>query len=190
MMRWTILATLCRHAWSGGKAVLRTDSVQGGSRHHEALYAEWSSADARVTDAPLIYSGTTNPYGCRPQRYCKGCALLTLQGNCTFSLKASNALNAGMKLLIISSSRELSLTGFQLLANTAVPHSSGILALVVSKNTGRQLLLATTHDHVSVTCWRHDQVCDDLLGDVVMGALAVALVALGAWHSVEDLRRP
>merc|ERR1719188_2243256 len=66
-----------------------------------------------------------------------------------------------------------------------------IPAVAVSKAAGRQMLLAlNSGEPVTATCWKSQRLYVDFVSEVFVGALAVGLVMLGAWHSVEDLRRP
>merc|ERR550532_2785486 len=66
-----------------------------------------------------------------------------------------------------------------------------ISALSISKNSGRQILMALDRgDLIVAGCWLHEKAYWDLASEGFVGLLAVSLVMLGAWHSVEDLRRP
>jgi len=66
-----------------------------------------------------------------------------------------------------------------------------ISALSISKNSGRQILMALDRgDLIVAGCWFHEKAYWDLASEGFVGLLAVSLVMLGAWHSVEDLRRP
>lgn len=75
--------------------------------------------------------------------------------------------------------------------HTQGQQSPKIVAVMVSKTSGRQLLLRIGRgEKLVASCWKHKGMYGDVISEVIVGVLAVGLVVLGAWHSVEDLRRP
>jgi len=162
-------------------------------RNFPALLAEWSSKPTdRVSGMPIVHSAS-DPYGCHRQHRCSACALLVLQGNCTFAQKARHAQAAGAKLLIVITAKEGAPVEMALAPGTQVfsHQAPSLLAMTVSKATGRQVLLALERrESLVASCWHHERIYADILSEVFVALLAVGLVMLGAWHSVEDLRRP
>lgn len=152
----------------------------GKVEFHHARFAAWSAQDAVA--GPLDHS-SKDPAGCRPLRQCRGCALLALQGGCTFVRKARNAEAAGYKLLVVASA-----TG-PALHMGAEDRRPSIAAVSISKTSGRRLLLAWAHSprpptiSVSAAAW-------DWVGELCIGVMAVGLVVWGAHHSIHDLRHP
>jgi len=62
----------------------------------------------------------------------------------------------------------------------------------VSERSGKQVLdlIESRNEPIKATCWKVQEAYGDLISELFVGLLAVVLVMLGAWHSVEDLRRP
>lgn len=178
---------------SGGQpnlAVLRLEPVKGGgATNYNAVLADWSSLDEKVTAAPVVRP--SDPYGCSRHSRCSGCALLVQQGNCTFWLKAQLASAAGAKLLIVATAAEgppVAMGTSSQLRGRKPP----VVTISVSKATARKLSLALEKDGESIaSAWRQERnVIGDIASEVIVGVLAVSLVMLGAWFSVEDLRVP
>mmetsp|Transcript_101478 Transcript_101478/g.185859 ORF Transcript_101478/g.185859 Transcript_101478/m.185859 type:complete len:521 (+) Transcript_101478:34-1596(+) len=192
LWKGVVLATFCTSGSAGaGPAVLETQ-VGGHVQRHSAIFAEWSIPEGLVTAIPVV-KDESDPFACHELQWCEGCALVALQGNCTFALKARNAQVAGMKLLIVSSARDgpLSIMSAASAAHMPSMQAPRITALMVSKTTGRQLLLSLAgSNEVKVSCWAYKEGWRDFCGEMVIGFLAVGMIVLGAWHSVEDLRRP
>jgi len=196
---WALaLALLPSRACAEGLAVVRLDPVSdevevpAEKQSFPALFAEWSEQEVRVDDAELIHP-EIDPYGCIRLRRCKGCALLVLQGNCSFAQKARRAEAAGAKLLIVATAEDGPAVKMAASQGRRIfgPSQPRITAVAVSKKTGRKMLLALDQGQpFFASCWKHDQLFGDLLSEAVVAGLAVGLVMLGAWHSVEDLRRP
>jgi len=193
---WALLLTvLPEPVLAGGPAILQLVPADGSKpRHFNGLLAEWSTPEDVVAGTPLLRSDR-DPSGCSRHRWCGGCALFVQQGNCSFSLKAQRAQQAGASLLIVASANEGPPVGMAATPRRNVwfaPQEPSITAVMVSKTTGRQVLLALDSSQLlTVQCWRHhQQAFGDLMSEAVVAVLAVSLVVLGAWHSVEDIRRP
>eukprot|EP00448_Togula_jolla_P012064 CAMPEP_0170594560 /NCGR_PEP_ID=MMETSP0224-20130122/14067_1 /TAXON_ID=285029 /ORGANISM="Togula jolla, Strain CCCM 725" /LENGTH=565 /DNA_ID=CAMNT_0010918629 /DNA_START=73 /DNA_END=1768 /DNA_ORIENTATION=+ len=191
-----VVATFPQQVCGSGTAILRIDSSGGGSigngKSFPAIPAEWTELDNRVSDLPVV-KAEADPYGCSKQPRCNGCALLVLQGNCTFAKKAARAEAAGAKLLIVVSATEGPPVGMAagLKSTTRTAQGPRITAVMVSKKTGRQVILAASRGELlSASCWKHDSPYGDVISEVFFGLLAVALVMLGAWFATEDLRHP
>jgi len=114
-----------------------------------------------------------------------------LQGNCTFAKKAEHAEKAGAALLIVASAKEgppMGMASGKVTGRAATPQ---IPAVMVSKAAGRKILLELDRGTtLAATTWQSNRLVADILSELFVAALAVGLVMLGAWHSVEDLRRP
>eukprot|EP00420_Gonyaulax_spinifera_P021297 CAMPEP_0197897656 /NCGR_PEP_ID=MMETSP1439-20131203/42298_1 /TAXON_ID=66791 /ORGANISM="Gonyaulax spinifera, Strain CCMP409" /LENGTH=529 /DNA_ID=CAMNT_0043518297 /DNA_START=93 /DNA_END=1682 /DNA_ORIENTATION=- len=191
------VALLPAQARAGGTAVLRLEPTNGGGdkelkKNLPALYAEWSQTATRVEGAPLVRPGA-DPYGCKRIRRCRGCAIYALQGQCSFAQKARRAEAAGAQLLIVATAADGPPVSMAAAQGRRVFGKSAprITAVAVSKKAGRQVFLALDRgEPLEVACWKYERPFGDMISEVFMGALAVVLVMLGAWHSVEDLRRP
>lgn len=167
--------------------------VPGRQSGYPANFAEWSDVNSTVEDAPLVYSAV-DPYGCQKLPRCKGCAIVVHQGNCSFAQKARRAQGAGAALLIVVTAEEgpavtmAAARGRTIFSWVGQPR---ILAVSVSKKTGEKILQMLDHGTPILTsCRKHDSLYGDIASEVIVAALAVGLVAFGAWHSVEDLRHP
>jgi len=196
---WAVVfAALPGHACASEQATLRLESLDKVSRKHfrkslPAYFAEWSSPDERVEEAPLRRSAL-DPYGCKRHHRCQGCAFFVLQGNCSFAQKARRAQAAGAALLIVATAEEgppvrmLAAGGWGIFGSP-VPR---VPAVSVSKAAGRQVMNALHRGQpLTASCWKHSGMpYGDILSEVLVAVLAVGLVMLGAWHSIEDLRRP
>lgn len=185
------------HAKGSSGAVLRLDPVEGGKPKYLAgLLAEWSSLDLKVAGMPVVQA-EGDLTGCSRQPRCLGCALLVWQGNCTFAAKARFAQNAGAALLIVVSNKEGPPPGMAAVDpprrrfQVFPPQPLSIPAVMVSKNAGRQVFLSlSSGEEFEASCEKYDSKYGDVASEIFVGVLAVSLVMLGAWHSVEDLRRP
>lgn len=183
---------------AGNTAVLRLEPAKdsgknGLKKNFPAIFAEWSDPASQVNGA-LLVKATGDLFGCSRQRRCRGCALFVLQGNCSFAQKARRAEDAGAKLLIVATQAKGAPVGMSAAHTKRVfgPAAPRVLAVAVSKNAGRQILIAIGREEpIVVSCWKHERsVYGDVISEVLVAVLAVGLVMLGAWHSVEDLRRP
>mmetsp|Transcript_91795 Transcript_91795/g.259182 ORF Transcript_91795/g.259182 Transcript_91795/m.259182 type:complete len:533 (-) Transcript_91795:123-1721(-) len=179
----------------GGGAILTLAPVDGGkAKHHPAVLAEWSELKDPIEGLELVRASEEDPYGCTAQPKCDGCALLVLQGNCTFALKARRAEDAGAEILVVSSKADGAPVG---MAAGPVKQIVGgqrprIAAVMISKAAGRQAFLALGRNEmleVSVKV-RPGGKFGDIMSEAFVGALATGLVMLGAWYSIEDLRHP
>lgn len=207
---WAVaLVLLPERASAEGLAVLRLEpagdefendgSVKADAEHapgqgksFPALFAEWSANDSEVSDLQLVHPAV-DPYGCRRLRKCKGCALVVLQGNCSFAQKARRAEGAGAELLIVTTAEEGPAVKMAASQGRRIfgPSAPRITAVSVSQKTGRYVLEALDRGQdILASCKRHDALFGDIASEVVVAALAVGLVVFGAWHSVEDLRHP
>ncbi|CAE7705701.1 Sppl2b [Symbiodinium pilosum] len=103
--------------------------------------------------------------------------------------RAEGSAGARAKLLIVTMRTSAVTMGLGAELSGKEP---SIPALGISKAAGRQVLLAMQKDKkLTASCWkRKGSVFGDLLSEAFTGVLAVALVAVGAWYGVEDLRRP
>jgi len=192
------LALLPECSSAEGIAVLRltphSDEVEvpASRMSYAAVHAEWSDPDTEVSDAQLVHPAI-DPYGCKRLPRCKGCALVVLQGNCSFAHKARRAQGAGADLLIVVSAEEgpaikMAASQGRRIFGSSAPR---IPAVSVSKKTGEKVLAALDHGQpISASCWKYDQLFGDIASEVLVAALAVGLIVYGAWHSVEDLRHP
>jgi len=182
-------------AKNGAKgAVLHIESSTNGySKKFPALSAEWSELTDKVAGLPLVRP-VGDAHGCERIQRCRGCALFVLQGNCPFWMKARRAEAAGASLLIVATAADGPAVSMAATVqrNWLGPRSPRVAAISVSKATGRQVLLALEREGTLVaSCWkRHPDVMGDILSEILVAILAVSLVAVGAWHSVEDLRKP
>lgn len=176
-------------ASAGGAAILRLDPAGGGKvLNFASVLAEWSKLENKVSANPVTRP-QSDPYGCSRMQRCAGCAFLVQQGNCTFQRKAEQAEKAGAALLIVAGAKD----GPPMGMSTGSPKSARpkIPAIMVSKAAGRQIVLALDRGApLAASCWESNRLLADILSEVFVAVLAVGLVMLGAWHSVEDLRRP
>lgn len=190
-------ALLAAPASAAQFAVLRV--AAGGEQRLRvaALLAEWSSElpRRRTAAAPLVHSAS-NAQGCARHRRCRGCAVFVLQGGCTFALKAQQAEDAGASLLIVASNKEGAITGMvggprrrrRWLVGRWTPR---VPALMVSKAAGRRISLSLGRgERLSADFLPRDTFWSEVCSEIATAALAVGLVVLGAFQSVEDLRRP
>jgi signal peptide peptidase-like protein 2B len=185
------LATLqrCARAATG---VLRLDTAAGAHvKSFPAVFAEWSSPEDKLSAGPVVFS-QSDPFGCTRHHVCRDCAIVVNQGECTFAKKAQVAEAAGAALLIVTTAADGPPVGMGLKAEGGSWKAPGIPALSVSKKSGREVLNALDgrSQPIKATCWRVEQAYWDLFSELIVGVLAVSIVMLGAWHSVEDLRRP
>mmetsp|Transcript_145789 Transcript_145789/g.467156 ORF Transcript_145789/g.467156 Transcript_145789/m.467156 type:complete len:549 (-) Transcript_145789:329-1975(-) len=178
-------------AQSAGAGVLRLDGDGAKPQNFAAVYAEWSRAEGKLTAEPVVRP-RKDAYGCKQYERCPGCAIFVLQGNCTFAKKASLAKHAGAAFLIVAKATDGPPAGMAeapIKGRTSASEAM-VDAVMVSKAAGRKVLLALDKgESLSVTVFPKGIVAD-ILSEVFVGVLAVGLVMLGAWHSVEDLRRP
>jgi len=158
-----------------------------------ALYAEWSP-ELQVQSKAVVHH-KDNSLGCRPLPRCSKCALVVIQGNCTFARKARLAQAAGYNMLLVaaaSDSKTVSmgdspsrLLGVQLRGS---PH---IAAAMLPKAYGAKLVrLLSSGEQFSAVLEPNNRFLADLFGEAVMGLIAVLLVVAGAVYSCEDLRCP
>jgi len=127
-------------------------------------------------------------------RRCSNCAIFVQQGKCPFSTKARRAEDAGAQLLIVATAADgptISMTS-EVHRTWYGAKTPRITAISVSKAVGRQAVLAMNgNGQLAASCWkRQANVYGDIMSEAAVAILAVSLVMLGAWHSVEDLRKP
>lgn len=190
-----LLSALPSLVSAGTPAILRleSESGKGYQKSFPGLLAEWADLSKKVEGLRLIRP-TGDAYGCGKIHRCQDCAIFVLQGKCSFSQKARRAEAAGAKLLLVATAEDGPTVG---MAGTVQrtwygARSPRILSLSVSKATGRQVLIALEkHGEVVASCWRRKaNVYGDILSEAFVAVLAVVLIMVGAWHSVEDLRKP
>jgi len=183
-------AALPWDALAGGAAVLRVGAGGGrAAKTFPAVLAEWSDPAGPIAARPVVYD-EENAEGCARHRRCRGCTLLVRQGDCTFVQKAKQAEAAGASLLVVISAKDGAPMGMASLGGRG-SSTPRITAAMVSKAAGRKILLELSHGRPLVAeCEKHDGLMADILSELAVAALAVSLVVWGAWHSVEDLRRP
>jgi len=195
---WALVATLLPVSVADDStAVLRLEPADGGNRSLRkaipAIFAEWSDPDSKVEGA-LLVKAEADPYGCKRQPGCHGCALLVLQGNCSFAHKARRAEDAGASLLVVLSTKDGPPVTMGAAPRSRAwfgPRKPRIPSVALSKKRGREVLLALDNgEDLFATCMRLNGLYGDIVSEVVVAVLAVSLIMLGAWHSVEDLRRP
>jgi len=178
----------------GGVAVLQLNGAGARARKRRrfaARLAEWSTLAGQVDGSPVVLA--KDPYGCKLQASCLGCALFVQEGGCTFAVKARRAAAAGARLLIVASATEGPVAEMADAPRTTVftPRAPRITAVMISKASGRQLVLALGHGEVlTATVWRARGTSGDFASELAVGVLAVGIVMLGAWYSVEDIRKP
>lgn len=165
------------------------DGVQ--IKSYAAVFAEWSIVEDELTANPVIRA-EADPKGCTKHAKCRGCAIVVEQGDCTFAQKAQVAQAAGAKLLIVTTSADGPPVSMGLKSEGSRGKGPSIAALSVSKKSGEQILqtLDDRGKSIKATCWKAEQAYGDIISELIVAVLAVGLVMLGAWHSVEDLRRP
>lgn len=189
-----------KKAQQGGPAVLKfgmkdsTKSSNAGKENSKqilGMLAEWTVLQGRVSN-PRLQQTHSDPLGCSPYKAnekCSGCAMLVQQGLCTFEEKAKNAEQAGAKMLVVAMAGNGAPV---MMASTGKSSPPQIFAVAISKATGKLVYDALDKGQtVTVDVWqRQDDPFVDLLSEVFVGILAITLVVLGAFHSVEDLRHP
>ncbi|CAE8662097.1 unnamed protein product [Polarella glacialis] len=177
-------------------AVLRLDDGSSKGRSFPALIAEWSAkGEVEVDGLKLVRPEGDNAQGCSQIQRCRGCAIFVQQGKCPFSQKAKRAEAAGAKLLIVAMAADGPTVGMASTVENSLfgSNSPRITSVSVSKKTGRQVILAMDNSAKPILTSvrrRKDNVYADILSEVFVALLAVTLIMLGAWHSVEDLRKP
>jgi len=176
---------------ASGGAVLRLETQSGKLvKAVPAVSAEWSELTEEKLKASPIVHDQANANGCAKHKSCRGCALLVHQGNCTFAEKAKRAQEAGAALLIVAGAKDGAPMGMASVMSRG-SQSPTVPAVMVSKAAGRVILLRNKEEGPLVAlCYKSHGHYYDLLSEVFVGVLATSLVMLGAWHSVEDLRRP
>lgn len=191
-LSWALFAALLPGlAEAGGGAVLRLETAGGKLvKAVPSVAAEWTEMTEEHLKASPIFHDHANEFGCSKHKSCNGCALMVTQGNCSFAQKAKMAQDAGAALLIVQSAKDGAPMGMA----TVMQRGSSmptIPAVMVSKAAGRIIMLRNKEEGplVAIT-YKSAGHYYDLLSEVFVGVLATSLVMLGAWHSVEDLRRP
>eukprot|EP00440_Ansanella_granifera_P046627 gb/GFBE01050495.1/.p1 GENE.gb/GFBE01050495.1/~~gb/GFBE01050495.1/.p1 ORF type:complete len:533 (+),score=121.78 gb/GFBE01050495.1/:1-1599(+) len=193
-------AVLPCHAKAGAGAILHiesatpSDSIKVYSKKFPGLFAEWSDVPEKLQGSPLVRPDG-DAHGCSRIQRCRGCAIFVLQGRCSFAEKARRAEAAGAALLIVAMAADGPTVGMAgaVRRSWLNGRSPRIAAVSVSKAVGRQVLLALEREEepLAASCWkRQKNVYGDIMSEAVVAILAVSLVMLGAWHSVEDLRKP
>lgn len=187
-----LLLLPCWVSAGGAGAVLRLEGSSGYGRNFPGLLADWSKEAEKVSD--LTLTRPDDPHGCSPMRRCSGCAIFVQQGKCPFSTKARRAEDAGAQLLIVAMAADgptISMTS-EVHRTWYGAKTPRITAISVSKAVGRQAVLAMNgKGQLAASCWkRQANVYGDIMSEAAVAILAVSLVMLGAWHSVEDLRKP
>eukprot|EP00933_Yihiella_yeosuensis_P005400 TRINITY_DN109906_c0_g1_i1.p1 TRINITY_DN109906_c0_g1~~TRINITY_DN109906_c0_g1_i1.p1 ORF type:complete len:524 (-),score=83.62 TRINITY_DN109906_c0_g1_i1:152-1723(-) len=199
-----VIATLCavlsvlplaETANSSALAILKLEERGSDGKHGRSfpgILADWSDKDKKVEGLRLYRP--VDSHGCDRIERCPGCAVVVQQGKCPFSQKASKAEQAGAKLLIVVMEKEGPPVAMTSSGKTGLlgPPKPRIQSISVSKKVGRQVsILMTEKDALVASCRkRQDDPFGDILSEVFVAVLAVVLVMLGAWHSVEDIRRP
>jgi len=192
---WVLCATCFIHGTDGRKALLSLErsSSSGRSRRMPAIYAEWSTGI--TVHSKTVVHNKDNPLGCSQLPRCSKCALVVLQGNCTFARKARLAQAAGFNMLLVAAANDSKtvsmgdspsrLLGIQL---RSPPH---IAAAMLPKAYGAKLVrLVGTGQQFAAVLEPNNRFLADLFGEAVMGLVAVLLVMAGAIYSCEDLRYP
>eukprot|EP00927_Polykrikos_kofoidii_P070852 TRINITY_DN67230_c0_g1_i1.p1 TRINITY_DN67230_c0_g1~~TRINITY_DN67230_c0_g1_i1.p1 ORF type:complete len:577 (-),score=80.97 TRINITY_DN67230_c0_g1_i1:461-2146(-) len=174
-------------------ALLKLESLnqtKGRSREFLGILADWSAFQGRMSGLPLVKS-EPDPFGCTKQPACERCAIVVLEGRCTFIHKAKQAETAGAKLLIVVSASDDAPLGIAMAPSLDKNNLPTLTAVMISKQAGSLLLSALARaEEFVLTCQQGEASYSDFLSEIFVGVFAVSLVVLGAWHSVEDLRRP
>mmetsp|Transcript_8195 Transcript_8195/g.18337 ORF Transcript_8195/g.18337 Transcript_8195/m.18337 type:complete len:523 (-) Transcript_8195:52-1620(-) len=193
-LQGVIFAACCGLVFGSNKALLTVERSSGSSSRRKtqympALYAEWS-IDAKMESGTLMHY-KDNADGCKSLRRCPSCALLVIQGNCTFARKARVAQDAGYSMLLVASAKEretVSMIDAPARFGLRLRGPSSIPAVMLPKVFGDKLVKALARgDSFAIKMEPNNRFIEDLFGEAVMGLIAVGLVIAGALYSCEDL---